>query len=59
MAFLQYCYFPDDVEPGTDNYIRDGCSVLASTVPGGSTPDYNLGGTSTHEIGHYMGKFET
>ncbi|KAK2758679.1 hypothetical protein FQN54_003369 [Arachnomyces sp. PD_36] len=56
---LGYCYFPDDIEEGSPDFIRDGCSVLATTVPGGSTDQYNLGGTTTHEVGHFLGLFHT
>ena len=45
-GILGYCYFP--VGNLTDDlFDRDGCTVLFSTLPGGTTPDYNLGRTLT------------
>lgn len=34
---LGYCYFPTNAAKGSDDFIRDGCSVLAASVPGGSS----------------------
>ena len=56
---LGYCYFPTDAPEGSDAFYRDGCSVLASTVPGGSSEGYNLGKTATHEVGHWFGLYHT
>ncbi|KAL2130453.1 hypothetical protein VTI74DRAFT_6382 [Chaetomium olivicolor] len=56
---LGYCYFPTNASPGSTTYIRDGCTVLYSTVPGGSLTNYNLGGTVTHEVGHWFGLYHT
>ncbi|KAJ4302444.1 hypothetical protein N0V88_002588 [Collariella sp. IMI 366227] len=56
---LGYCYFPTTAASGSTAYIRDGCTVLYSTVPGGSTTNYNLGGTVTHEVGHWFGLYHT
>lgn len=53
---LGYCYFPTGNAPrGSDNFIRDGCVILADTIPGGSASPYNFGGTATHETGHWFG----
>jgi hypothetical protein len=58
---LGYCYFPAaaGATPGSTTQIRDGCSVLSSTVPGGSAANYNLGHTTTHEVGHWFGLYHT
>ncbi|KAK2043333.1 extracellular metalloprotease [Colletotrichum somersetense] len=56
---LGYCYFPTNASPGSQSYILDGCSILSSTVPGGSTANYNLGRTVTHEVGHWFGLYHT
>jgi hypothetical protein len=47
---LGYCYFPDDVSEGSDEFIQDGCVIMAASVPGGSAEPFNLGGTAIHEV---------
>ncbi|KAF3089760.1 hypothetical protein TWF569_001523 [Orbilia oligospora] len=58
-GLLGICVFPEDVEEGSDEFWLDGCQVLHSTVPGGSTQNYDQGATATHEIGHWLGLFHT
>ncbi|KAK4164361.1 hypothetical protein QBC43DRAFT_378767 [Cladorrhinum sp. PSN259] len=57
---LGYCYFPTTgATTGSSTLIKDGCTVLYSTVPGGPLTNYNLGHTATHEIGHWFGLYHT
>ncbi|KAK7213877.1 hypothetical protein V2G26_021055 [Clonostachys chloroleuca] len=35
---LGYCYYPTDAPQGSEDFYRDGCSVLSSTVPGAPWP---------------------
>ena len=56
---LGYCYFPTTASPGSSAYIRDGCSILKDSLPGGSAVGFNLGKTATHEAGHWFGLYHT
>ena len=40
-------------------YVLDGCNILSSTMPGGSTNGYNSGGSTVHEVGHWNGLLHT
>jgi hypothetical protein len=57
---LGYCYFPQaGGTSGSTTLIRDGCTVLSTSVPGGSAANFNLGHTTTHEVGHWFGLYHT
>ncbi|KAK7697702.1 hypothetical protein SLS64_013258 [Diaporthe eres] len=59
MDYLGYCYFPASTSGSDSTFYLDGCTILSSTVPGGSETNYNLGLTAVHEIGHYFGLYHT
>ncbi|EEY15034.1 metalloprotease [Verticillium alfalfae VaMs.102] len=57
---LGYAYFPTSgATSGSTTFIRDGVSIKAQTVPGGSQAGFNLGKTGTHEVGHWLGLYHT
>ncbi|KAI9046526.1 hypothetical protein LZ554_009273 [Drepanopeziza brunnea f. sp. 'monogermtubi'] len=56
-GYLGYCTFPTNAATGSTSFYEDGCNILYSTTPGGAFDRYNLGGTATHEVGHWMGLY--
>jgi Pregnancy-associated plasma protein-A len=52
---LGWAYFPQDA--AGDNI--DGIVIHWNSLPGGSLAPYNLGGTASHEVGHYLGLYHT
>ncbi len=50
MDYLGYCYFPTSTSTGSTDFYYDGCTILSSSVPGGSETNYNLGLTAVHEV---------
>lgn len=59
---LGFCTMPDpkiNANSPRHDYVKDGCNVLARTMPGGPLTGYNHGGTAIHEVGHWNGLLHT
>jgi len=53
---LGWAVFPWTAQAGTN---QDGVVIHYGSLPGGYLSPYNLGGTASHEIGHYLGLYHT
>lgn len=50
-TLLGFCYMPES-DPDSQELLLNGCTNLASTMPGGESDRFGLGMTSVHEVGH-------
>jgi hypothetical protein len=51
--------YPNSYALDSDDFWLDGCTLNSGTLPGGSFAPYNLGRTTTHEVGHWLGLYHT
>lgn len=56
--YLGYCHFPTNASDGDEDFEIDGCTIVASSMPG-NAGQYGLGKTTTHEVGHWFGLLHT
>ena len=56
-GYLGWAYYPKTVH--SKYAVLDGAVLHYGSLPGGYIPNYNLGYTATHEVGHYLGLAHT
>ncbi|KAJ6437935.1 metalloprotease protein [Purpureocillium lavendulum] len=54
-GYVGGCGFPYDAKPGSDDFYWDGCTMVFTTMPGGSAVNQNEGKITVHEVGHWFG----
>ncbi|KAI9796401.1 MAG: hypothetical protein M1833_006173 [Piccolia ochrophora] len=57
---LGKCTMPGGpIQPESPNFYNDGCNVATGSLPQGNIGGYNLGKTTVHEVGHWLGLLHT
>jgi len=56
-GYLGWAYYPKTVH--SKYAVLDGVVLHYGSLPGGYIPNYNLGYTATHEVGHWLGLAHT
>ncbi|EFQ97351.1 metalloprotease 1 [Nannizzia gypsea CBS 118893] len=49
------CFLYPKEDPDKIDIVYDGCSIWTGTLPGTEEPELNMGMTTVHEVGHFLG----